>query len=71
MSKIISYSSFNIPTYVSSCFDSLVGTHWKVNIEKPNSLDELNPKGLDTICPIEKVHVDENDKYKENYCGFV
>ncbi|KAH0636510.1 hypothetical protein KY289_036425 [Solanum tuberosum] len=33
-------------------------THGKVYIEKPKSLDELNPKVIDTTSPIEKVYVD-------------
>ncbi|KAH0709375.1 hypothetical protein KY284_010802 [Solanum tuberosum] len=35
------------------------------------SLGELNPKVVDTISPIEKVYVDENDKGKNNYFGSV
>ncbi|KAH0633511.1 hypothetical protein KY284_036297 [Solanum tuberosum] len=56
--EVISYSNSSVPTSSSSCFDSLVDTHGKVYIEKPKSLDELNPKVIDTTSPIEKVYVD-------------
>ncbi|KAH0712304.1 hypothetical protein KY289_008263 [Solanum tuberosum] len=35
------------------------------------SLDELNSKVVDTTSPIEKLYVDENDKGKEKYFGYV
>ncbi|MCD9561062.1 hypothetical protein HAX54_020019, partial [Datura stramonium] len=50
------------------CSDSLVCTHRKVCIEEP-SLEELNPKVIETTCPMEQAHVDEKDKGKENYFG--
>ncbi|KAH0700768.1 hypothetical protein KY284_014983 [Solanum tuberosum] len=71
LSEVISYSNSSIPTSSSSCFDSLVDTHGKVWIEKPKSLDELNPKVVDTTSPIEEVYDDENDKDKKNYFGSI
>ncbi|MCD7453270.1 hypothetical protein HAX54_020349 [Datura stramonium] len=50
---------------VMSCSESFVGTHGKVCIEQP-SLDELNSKVIETICPMEQAHVDEKNKDKEN-----
>ncbi|KAH0712284.1 hypothetical protein KY289_008243 [Solanum tuberosum] len=70
LSEVISYSNSSIPTS-SSCFDSLADTHGKVCIEKSKSLDELNSKVVDTTSPIEKLYVDENDKGKKNYFGYV
>lgn len=72
MSEVFCYSYSNHPTSSFSCFDSLIGTHVKVCIEKP-SWEELNTKvvELNITCPIEQVFVHEKDMGKKNNFGLV